>query len=92
MVATVIATVAAVCIGCMIEMQIQIFFFYKCLFIWASISFHILIIFYDLKSKRVSDFVINYLWKCQESEVKETEKHNIETIFFHFHVLETFGN
>ena len=37
-----------------------------------------------LKSKRVSNFVINYCQNCLESEVGETKEHDFWGIFFIF--------
>ena len=37
-----------------------------------------------LKPRRVSDFVIDCFWNCQESEGRETKKHDLGTIYFIF--------
>ena len=35
-----------------------------------------------LKPRHVSDFVVNYLRNCQESEGRETKRYDFWTIFF----------
>ena len=44
----------------------------------------------QIKSERLSDFVINYLLKVQELERRETKNHEFWDNFFVFHLYTTF--
>ena len=42
----------------------------------------------SLKARRVTDFVINCFWNCQESEGTETKKYKLHDNFFYFNVFQ----
>ena len=62
------------------------FFVMRFLFIWANISFYRLTSRW-FKSRRVSEFVINCFWNCQEAEERETTRHDFGKSFSIFKFL-----
>ena len=76
----------------MVSKELQLFFLSE-ISIYLSSSFLLYQRFPNgLKPRRVSDFTIIWSWNRQESEGKETKKHDLRESFFHFQTFETFGN
>ena len=71
-------------------------FFSKCDQMWSNLLKKSLmekfIFCAVLTTRRISDFVINYLSNSQESDGRKTKRHDFRRNFFILNFFDTFGN